>query len=82
MDWLGNAIFEEREVENERLELTDKEVNYILGPNLTLRNCTLVLKVSSGAGVTRSRLRVGLPMPTCRCLITRSRLRVRGLHPG
>ncbi|AKJ05498.1 hypothetical protein ATI61_102557 [Archangium gephyra] len=45
MDWLGNVVFEEREIENERLELTDKEANYILGPNLTLKNCTLVLKV-------------------------------------
>ena len=47
MDWLGNVVFEEREIENERLELTDKEANYILGPNLTLKNCTLVLKVST-----------------------------------
>ncbi|OJT26746.1 hypothetical protein BO221_01595 [Archangium sp. Cb G35] len=47
MDWLGNVVFEERELENERLELTDKEANYILGPNLTLKNCTLVLKVSA-----------------------------------
>ncbi|WNG59632.1 hypothetical protein F0U59_36630 [Archangium gephyra] len=45
MDWLGNVVFEDREIENERLELTDKEANYILGPNLTLKNCTLVLKV-------------------------------------
>jgi hypothetical protein len=47
MDWLGNIVFEGREIENERLELTDKQANYILGPNLTLRNCTLVLKVSA-----------------------------------
>jgi len=47
MDWLGNIVFENREIENERLELTDKKANYILGPNLTLRNCTLVLKVSA-----------------------------------
>ncbi|AKJ05780.1 hypothetical protein ATI61_102834 [Archangium gephyra] len=45
MDWLGNVVFEDRKIENERLELTDKEANYILGPNLTLKNCTLVLKV-------------------------------------
>jgi len=45
MDWLGNIVFEDREIENERLELTDKKANYILGPNLTLKNCTLVLKV-------------------------------------
>ena len=47
MDRLGNVIFENREIENERLELTDTKANYILGPNLTLRNCTLVLKVSA-----------------------------------
>jgi hypothetical protein len=47
MDWLGNVVFNDREIENERLELTDTKANYILGPNLTLRNCTLVLKVSA-----------------------------------
>jgi hypothetical protein len=47
MDRLGNVVFEVREIENERLELTDTKANYILGPNLTLRNCTLVLKVSA-----------------------------------
>jgi uncharacterized protein YjbI with pentapeptide repeats len=47
MDRLGNVIFENREIENERLELTDSKANYILGPNLTLKNCTLVLKVSA-----------------------------------
>jgi hypothetical protein len=47
MDSLGNVVFEDREIENERLELTDTKANYILGPNLTLRNCTLVLKVSA-----------------------------------
>jgi hypothetical protein len=45
MDSLGNIVFTDREIENERLELTDKRANYILGPNLTLKNCTLVLKV-------------------------------------
>ncbi|WNG23261.1 hypothetical protein F0U62_03840 [Cystobacter fuscus] len=47
MDWLGNVVFKDREIENERLELTDKNANYILGPNLMLKNCTLVLKVAS-----------------------------------
>jgi hypothetical protein len=47
MDSLGNIVFKDQEIENERLELTDKKANYILGPNLTLRNCTLVLKVSA-----------------------------------
>jgi hypothetical protein len=47
MDWLGNIVFKDREIENERLELTDTKANYILGPNLTLKHCTLVLKVSA-----------------------------------
>jgi len=25
MDWLGNIVFKDRQIENERLELTDKE---------------------------------------------------------
>ena len=45
---LYNKVFyEDREIENERLELTDTKANYILGPNLTLSKCTLVLKVSA-----------------------------------
>ncbi|QRN98393.1 pentapeptide repeat-containing protein [Archangium violaceum] len=45
---LYNKVFyEDREIENERLELTDKGSLYFLGSNLTLRNCTLVLKVSA-----------------------------------
>jgi hypothetical protein len=47
MGWLENVIIEEKELENERLELTDKNSLYFLGPNLTLRNCTVVLKVSA-----------------------------------
>jgi len=47
MDALGNVVFKDQEIENERLELTDPKANYILGPNLMLRNCTLVLKVSA-----------------------------------
>jgi len=47
MDWLGNVVFKDREIEDERLELTDKNANYIIGPNLTLKNCTLVLKVAA-----------------------------------
>jgi hypothetical protein len=46
MDRFGNVLFENKDIENERLELTDKEANYFLGPNLTMKNCTLVLKVS------------------------------------
>ncbi|PTL77071.1 hypothetical protein [Vitiosangium sp. GDMCC 1.1324] len=39
------VFYEDKELENERLELTDKGSLYFLGRNLTLRNCTLVLKV-------------------------------------
>jgi len=37
----------DKSLDNERLELTDKGTRYSLGPSLTLRNCTLVLKVSA-----------------------------------
>jgi hypothetical protein len=47
MGLLENVIIEDRKIENERLELTDKDSLYFLGPNLTLRNCTVVLKVSA-----------------------------------
>jgi hypothetical protein len=44
---LYNKVFyEDREIENERLELTDKGSLYFLGSGLTLRNCTVVVKVS------------------------------------
>ncbi|HEX5751368.1 MAG TPA: hypothetical protein VFZ09_34405 [Archangium sp.] len=46
---LYNKVFyEDRVIENERLELTDKGSLYFLGSNVTFRNCTLVLKVSGG----------------------------------
>ncbi|HEX8821912.1 MAG TPA: hypothetical protein VF794_18440 [Archangium sp.] len=41
------VFYENKEIENERLDLTDKGSLYFLGSNLTLRNCTLVLKVSA-----------------------------------
>jgi hypothetical protein len=41
------VFYENKEIENERLELTDKNSLYFLGSNLTLRNCSLVLKVSA-----------------------------------
>jgi hypothetical protein len=47
MDRFGNVLFENKEIANERLELMDKEAHYFLGPDLTMRNCTLVLKVSA-----------------------------------
>jgi hypothetical protein len=45
MGWLENVIFKNQEIENERLELTDKNSLYFLSTGLTLRNCTVVLKV-------------------------------------
>jgi hypothetical protein len=47
MAWLQNVIFKDREMVNERLELTDKGSLYYLSTGLILRNCTLVLKVSA-----------------------------------
>ncbi len=44
---LYNKVFyENREIENERLELTDKSSLYFLGYGLILRNCTVIVKVS------------------------------------
>ncbi|HYO73040.1 MAG TPA: hypothetical protein VEU33_43960 [Archangium sp.] len=40
-----NVHYEEREIQDERLELTDKEAIYWLGPNITLRRCTVVIGV-------------------------------------
>ena len=47
MGWLENVIYKNQEIENERLELTDKNSLYYLSTNLTLKNCTVVLKVSA-----------------------------------
>lgn len=47
MGQVGNVIIENKEIENDRLELTDKNSVYFLGPNLTLRGCTVVLKVAA-----------------------------------
>jgi len=41
------VFYEDKAIENERLELTDKGSLYFLGRNLTLNNCTLVLKVAA-----------------------------------
>ncbi|MFY0570474.1 hypothetical protein ACN28E_42525 [Archangium lansingense] len=41
------VFYKDKQVENERLELTDKGAIYFLGRNLTLKNCTLVLKVAA-----------------------------------
>jgi hypothetical protein len=47
VDGLGNVIFEDKALENERLELTGRDAHYFLGPHLTLRRCTVILKVSA-----------------------------------
>lgn len=43
--WLNNVILEDRLIERERLDLSAKDANYYLGPSLTLRHCTLALRV-------------------------------------
>lgn len=43
--WLNNVIFKHQVIENERLELRDKDALYYLGPDLLLRSCTIVLQV-------------------------------------
>lgn len=45
MGWLENVIFKDQEIANERLELTDKNSLYFLSTGLTLRHCTVVLKI-------------------------------------
>jgi len=42
-----NIHYENREIEGERLELTDKKAIYWLGPNVTLRRCTLITHISA-----------------------------------
>jgi hypothetical protein len=42
---LTSVIIKDQVIENERVELVDSEGLYFLGPNLTLRQCTLVLRV-------------------------------------
>ena len=45
MNWLENVVIRNKEIENERVELTNKGSLYFLGPNLIVRNCTLVCKI-------------------------------------
>jgi hypothetical protein len=53
MGWLENVIYKNQEIENERLELTDKNSLYFLSTGLTLRNCTVVLKVPASRLVVK-----------------------------
>ncbi|HLL00168.1 MAG TPA: hypothetical protein VK539_06250 [Myxococcaceae bacterium] len=48
-----NVIIEDKTIENERLELRDKNALYYLGPNLVLRSCTLLLRVPARRLLTR-----------------------------
>jgi hypothetical protein len=43
--WLNNVIYEDQVIEDQRLELSDNDSLYFLGHNLTLRRCTLVLRL-------------------------------------
>ncbi len=43
--WLNNVIFENQVIEDQRLELGDRNSLYFLGRHLTLRRCNLVLNV-------------------------------------
>ena len=45
MTWLENVVFKDQELDNTRLELSDKNTLYFLSTGLTLRRCTIVLKV-------------------------------------
>jgi len=46
-DYPDNVIFQNETLEDQRLELGDKNLRYYLGPNLVLRRCTLVLRAPS-----------------------------------
>jgi hypothetical protein len=41
---LTNVILENKTLEGKRLELSDKDSIYFLGPNLTLKDCTIITK--------------------------------------
>ncbi|MET0403333.1 MAG: pentapeptide repeat-containing protein [Cystobacter sp.] len=47
MDRFGNVLLKNKDIDHERVDLTEKEAHYFLGPNLTMKHCTLVLKVSA-----------------------------------
>ena len=53
--WLNTVSFHDRQLEHQRLELAARDALYYLGPNLTLRHCTLVL------GVPTKRLLIDVP---------------------
>jgi hypothetical protein len=43
--WLDNIYYEDREIEDERVEVTDPNGLYFLGPRLVLRRCTVIIRV-------------------------------------
>jgi hypothetical protein len=52
--WLGNIVYEDREIDDERLELAaDTDRLIYLGPNLTLRRCTVVVRVPTSRLILR-----------------------------
>lgn len=46
-DSTENIHYENREIIGERLMLTSKDAIYWVGPNVTLRRCTLILRVAA-----------------------------------
>ncbi|MFY0570605.1 pentapeptide repeat-containing protein [Archangium lansingense] len=52
--WPGNIFFENREIEDERVELAGAENQIVyFGPNLTLRRCTVVVRVPGSRLIVR-----------------------------
>jgi hypothetical protein len=47
MGWFENVIIENKKIQNERFEVMDKDSLYFLGPDLTLSECLVVMKVPS-----------------------------------
>ncbi|MFP2904227.1 hypothetical protein ACLESD_03950 [Pyxidicoccus sp. 3LFB2] len=56
---MAQLNIEDREIENERIEVNAGDIGF-LGPNLTLRNCTLVLRVA-----TRNLILIGPRLIDC-----------------
>jgi hypothetical protein len=58
--WLGNIIFENQELQDERLELAGEPDQLVcLGPNLTLRRCTVVVRVPASRLIIRQPRLIG-----------------------
>jgi hypothetical protein len=58
--WPGNIFFEDREIHGEQIDLTCKTNQLIyFGPNLTLHQCTVVVRVPSSRLVVRQPRLIG-----------------------